>query len=447
MKNILILGFGKSGKAVFDYFVNKNVNIFVYDKKFTCNIQRENKEKNNKKLKNNTKNNKKIIYFSDFVSFCKYSYNICIISPGFDTNSKEVKFLKKNHIKIQSELEFGMNLCKGKVFCITGTNGKTTTVSLLYEIFKNAHKKTFLCGNIGTPITEIAPQTTKHSLIVCEVSSFQLEYSENIKPFATAILNITPDHLDRHKSIKKYIEIKEKINKYYKSYKVFNNFDNNCQKISKIHNNAVLINKKNIKNNKLYLNNELIVDFSTAKLFGNKNKENVAVACALAKFANVDKKYIQKAIQNFSGLPHRLEVVKKHNGVEYINDSKSTNIDSALFALSAIKETTRKKITLLLGGSDKNLDFKPIFEQNLFNKVIIYGQTKEKILSDMKNYYCNYFVENNFENACKKAFEISKENSVVLLSPASASFDEFTGYEQRGEKFVEYVEKFCNINT
>lgn len=416
-KNILIMGYGKSGQSATKLLKKFKNKLFIYDKKLNIKIL---------KL-----NNKNILYENNLKNILKNKIHFCIISPGIDLKSEEVKLIKNKKIKIISELQLGAFFCKGKIIAVTGTNGKTTTVNLLYQIFKQTTNNCYLCGNMGIPITEIALKTNDDSIIICEVSSFQLETSANFYPHTSLILNITPDHLDRHKNMNNYINIKNKINKNFKTKKYFNCDDKNTKKLSKKYFNAKIIKLNNKKYNYLIKNNNLI---------GKFNLNNILCAVTIAKDFGVKDKEIFNAVKKFKGLSHRLERVDDYNGIIFINDSKSTNINSTLVAIRELGEN----IILLLGGSSKDLDFSPIFK-NKIHTTICYGETKDQIAKYAQN--TNLIIKDKFEDACNSAFNLATSGQIVLLSPACASFDEFTGFEQRGEMFCKLVSQFINNHT
>ncbi|MBR5226657.1 MAG: UDP-N-acetylmuramoyl-L-alanine--D-glutamate ligase [Clostridia bacterium] len=308
-----------------------------------------------------------------------------------------------------------------------GNDKKTVLFPLL---FSTAKKKCFLCGNVGTPITEIAPLTTNKSLLVVEVSSFQMEATKNFQTFASAILNILPDHLDRHKTFENYLYNKSKILSYYKTKKIFNADDKNAHTLSKKYLNAKMVSMQNPKTFCLAEKNNLL---------GFYNLSNLCIASALAKEAGIKDEVIKKANQTFLPLNHRLKKVASFKNITFINDSKSTNIASTLSALESVDEKT----ILLLGGSSKNLDFSPLAKKKVFC-VIGYGETLPEIKRAFKE-KANFFEAQNIESAFNLATNLainSNDPTTILLSPASASFDEFTGYDKRGEFFESLVENF-----
>ncbi|MFQ6749917.1 MAG: UDP-N-acetylmuramoyl-L-alanine--D-glutamate ligase [Clostridia bacterium] len=454
-KNILILGYGKSGFSATKLLTPFAKQIFVYDKNFSTKIL-NNKLKNNLFLikKNNfynilTKNKKtdaasinivdeenKVFFENNILKIlAKNKIHFCIVSPGFDINSKEVKLIKSATVRLVSELELGAAFCRGKIFAITGTNGKTTTSNALFHIFKTAKKQCFLCGNVGTPITEITPLTTNKSLIVCEVSSFQMETTKHFAPYASATLNIQPDHLDRHKTMKNYAFQKTKIFANCKTKKFLNFDDQVTKNLKKKYFDAQYFSLKNKKSLFIIKNN---------KLLGNFNQSNLLCAAMLAKSAGISSAQISQAMKTFRGLPHRLQFVAKHQNITFVNDSKSTNVASTLAALEAVSGKT----ILMLGGANKNLCFGDIAKKEIFC-VIAFGEAKEKILEDFGGHNTNILSAENFESAFNLATQVAKahkEDITILLSPACASFDEFQNYAHRGTTFENLVKKFVEEN-
>ena len=307
-------------------------------------------------------------------------------------------------------------------------------------MLKQKYKDVYLCGNTDTPITKIANLTNENSILVCEVSSFALETAKKIKPYISSILNIGIDHISRHGTFENYSQIKKKItsfqdaNDYFVCNSDFNIITNaNCVTYS-----------TNEKTNGAYLykgyicyQGKRIINKKQIKLKGDKNLENILCAVSIAKLMKVSNHKIKNVIKNFKGLPHRLTVVYSKNNITYIDDSKATNPDSTICALDTIKDET----ILLLGGSDKGFKYDDIFKHTSHVKMILtFGEMAEKIKQTAIN--CGYkevLSFKNMEDAVIYAISIARSKDVVLLSPACASYDEFNGYAERGERFAKIV--------
>lgn len=417
-KIVLVYGFKKSGQSAAKFLSERGALVYAYDDK-------ESFIENATVIKNLSLLSGKNL---DFV----------VLSPGVDINSPKIQELLLSGVKIKSELELGAENLKAKLFTITGTNGKTTCVNLLYNIFKQAGKETELFGNVGTPITSIVDNLKRTAYGVCEVSSFQMETTENLKSFASALLNITPDHLDRHKTMENYINLKLKLLEQAK-HKVFNADDEISYNLSKRFNKAVLFSKNRatngayVKGEFIYYKNSKVMKTELVTLRGEKNLENVLAVITLAKLGCIKNADIIKGITSFKPLEHRLELVDIVDDVSFVDDSKSTNVASTLNAISAF---TGKNIILLLGGRGKELDFAPIFENKLY-AAVCFGECGLDILKVARAERVAY--EENLKAAFNKAYELARPGSVVLLSPACASFDEFTSYKQRGDYFKRLV--------
>lgn len=419
-KIVLVYGLGTSGNSAINFLADNGALLYAYDDKKSV-VERATMIKNLTNLNTST-------------------IDFAVISPGVDINSSNINFLKEKGVHLKSELELGLENLKARLFCITGTNGKTTCVNLLNSIFLQAGKNSKLFGNVGTPVTSVVKEMHKGDYAVCEVSSFQMETTTNISSFASVLLNVAQDHLNRHKTMENYIALKLKLLNGAK-YKVFNADDEISYNLSKNYSNAILFSKHGkvngayIKDNFVCYKKEKIINVNEINLLGDKNLENVLACITLAKLGKIKNGAIKKAIINFKPLKHRLELVDVIDDVMFVDDSKSTNISSTLCALQAFKN---KNIILMLGGRGKNLDFSPIFENKL-SGVVCFGECGLEILSSAKAERIAY--EENLSKAFFKAYEMSRPGSVVLLSPACASFDEFTSYKQRGDYFASLVRK------
>ena len=431
-KKILIYGLGRSGISSRNFLLKHGAKVYIYV---------------------DGKRNKKI-------NFDKIS--MAIISPGINLESEFACCLKRNNIPIISELELGYLNVEGNYIAVTGTNGKTTTVSILYKILKKDNDNTFLAGNIGYPLISLNNLTNVNSNIVCEVSSYQLETCTMFKPKISVILNLAPDHLIRHKNFENYCLIKTKIfkNQTINDYCVLNYDDKYLLKLSKgclakkyYFSTISQFENKNFKGayvdkDEIYFKdgilNEFVMNITSIKLIGQKNLENVLASITISKIMNINNDIIKSVINDFKPLEHRLEIVKTLNNKTYINDSKATNVASTISDVNALRETL---ILLMVGGSDKGENFELLFKHLPDNveMVFLYGLTKNKMkkCADIQKYK-KYQLCDDLKEAINKANEYSNKYLTnkkvsIVLAPACASFDEFKNFEERGKFFKDYV--------
>ncbi|MBK8981435.1 MAG: UDP-N-acetylmuramoyl-L-alanine--D-glutamate ligase [Ignavibacteria bacterium] len=388
-----------------------------------------------------------------------FENDIFIVSPGISPESEVIKKATALGKKIYSEIEIAFRFCKCPVIAITGTNGKTTTAVLTGEIFKNAGYDTKVCGNVGVAFSEIVSELKKDSIVVLEVSSFQLEYTEKFKPEVSVILNITPDHIDWHKSFKNYLNAKGKIreNQMQTDLSVIN-FDDRILKEDLKNTNAdkayfsinedfreqeimkgcISVDGKVIYFDKNKNVNEVIMKTSEINIRGNHNLYNSLAAVISARAFNIKNELIRDTLISFKGVEHRIEYVRELNGVKYYNDSKATNIDSMLVAL----ETFDKNVILILGGREKGNDYSAV--DKLISKkvklVIAIGETSKKI-TDYFSGKVRCASALTMEDAVRISFENADAGDTVLLSPACKSFDMFDNYEHRGAEYKKFVNK------
>ena len=379
--------------------------------------------------------------------------DVCVISPGISVNAPFLDIVKKRNIKIWGEVELAYHYSKGEIVAITGTNGKTTTTSLVGEIMRawKDDSHVFVVGNIGTPYTEATLKMTDDSITVAEISSFQLETAYTFHPRVSAILNITPDHLDRHGTMENYILTKESItkNQTSKDTCVLNYEDEVLRKFGEtLHTKVIYFSSHNELEKGIFLRGEdiiyrdksdiLVCKISELKLIGEHNYENVMAAAAMAIAMGVDMKIIKSAICNFKAIEHRIEYVATKNGVKYYNDSKGTNPDSAIKAIKAMKGKT----VLIGGGYDKNSDYTEWIKAfcGKVKLLILMGQTREKIkdCANKLGFYDIQFVD-SMEEAVNLAAKTAADGEAVLLSPACASWGMFQNYEERGRIFKQLV--------
>ncbi len=372
-------------------------------------------------------------------------YDLVVVSPGIKVRENNlIAGFIANKIPVISEIDLGSIFCLGKLIAITGTNGKTTTCSLLGKIFDEAKKKNFVCGNIGMPISAIALKTDKKCFIVCETSNFQLELSKLFAPDIACVLNIEQDHIDRHGSFDEYKKVKNKIFQNTKGRKkAIVNLDDegavslNLPKKTQFFSQKTLKNGVCVKNGCVYNGKTRIISTGEIPLIGEKNISNVLAAIAIALECKIKTKFIRSAIISFSPPPHRLEFVAQIGGVKFVNDSKATNVACVKMALESLQE---KSVLLLLGGQNKNLDFEKLFEEKpKLKKCLCFGQAANEIALVAKKYGYASEVFSSLKDAAFFAKKIAVKGDTVLLSPGCASFDEFSSYAVRGQIFKEIV--------
>ncbi len=377
--------------------------------------------------------------------------DLAVLSPGVPTDLPVVNAMRDAGILIIGEVELAYSFGKGDVLAITGTNGKTTTTSLLGEIMKNYQEDVFIVGNIGNPYTIAADQMTEQTIAVAEMSSFQLETIITFAPKVSAILNFTPDHLDRHHTMEAYVEAKKNIanNQTEENWCVLNYEDPLTREFGEMVKTQVLYFSSQHKLEKgIYLDNGniiyknpeevLVCNVDELQILGVHNYENVMAAVAMAAVYGVPMDIIRDTIKAFRGVAHRIEYVAEKNGVVYYNDSKGTNPDAAIKGIQAMNRRT----VLIGGGYDKDSEYTEWIEafDGKVKKLVLLGATKEKIARDADRCgFHDYVFADTFEEAVMKAVEIAEPGEAVLLSPACASWGMFPNYEVRGDKFKEIV--------
>lgn len=379
--------------------------------------------------------------------------SLVVMSPGVPTDLPVVEKMRAKGIPVWGEIELAYVFGKGQVLAITGTNGKTTTTALLGEIMKNCKESVFVVGNIGTPYTEVALRTEEESVVVAEVSSFQLETIHTFRPKVSAILNITPDHLNRHHTMEAYIGAKEDIarNQTEEDFCVLNYEDDVLRAFGEKTGAEVLYFSSAHKLEKgVYLDGTKIIcdidrpieicDVSELKILGTHNHENVMAAVAMAYAFGVPVEIIRSTLREFQGVEHRIEFVAEKNGVAYYNDSKGTNPDAAIKGIRAMNRPT----VLIGGGYDKDSDYDEWIEafDGKVKKLVLLGATREKIAETAERHgFRDVVLADSFEEAFAQCVEAAQPGDAVLLSPACASWGMFKNYEERGDKFKELVNR------
>ena len=421
-KKVLVYGLGGSGQAACKLLHAFGACVSVYD--------------DDKKFRN---------LFCYVDQPLLHKYDLVVVSPGVKVvGNSLISALREQKANIISEIDLGSIFSLGKLIAITGTNGKTTTCALLGKIFDEAGKKNFVCGNIGLPISSIALKTDKKSFVICETSNFQLELSKLFSPQIACVLNIQPDHLDRHGSFDEYKRVKAKIFQNFKALKsaVINLDDDGArdiapQKKSVFYSFNPLKNGVCVKNGSIYSGKTRIISLDEIPLIGSKNISNVMAAVAIALLCKIKPRCIRSAIASFVPPAHRLQFVTEKNGVIFIDDSKSTNVACVEMALDSIKS---KNIILMLGGQNKGLNFEKLFAAKPQIKgVICFGEAASEIDEVAKRYGYDSHSFATLKEATYFAKSVAQSGDTVLLSPGCTSFDEFASYAVRGQIFAEIV--------
>ncbi|MGN0467954.1 MAG: UDP-N-acetylmuramoyl-L-alanine--D-glutamate ligase [Acutalibacteraceae bacterium] len=383
---------------------------------------------------------------------------VCVVSPGVSLETDVMKTVAAANIPVWSEIELAFRHDKGTVLAITGTNGKTTTTSLVYEIVKAYNEKTLLVGNIEIPYTGLALQSETGGYTVAEISSFQLETMITFKPHVSAILNITPDHLDRHKTMENYENVKKSIakNQDENDFCILNYEDAVLREFgeNELKCKAVFFSsQRELENGFYYKDGEIVLSQNGEKtvvvrtdevnLVGMHNFENIMAAAAITYCAGIPLDVIREVTKKFVAVEHRIEFTAEINGVKYYNDSKGTNTDAAIKAIDAMPSQT----VLIAGGYDKKSDYGD-WISHLIGKcklLILMGQTREKIAAACdKAGFTDYIFVESMKEAVDKAYEAAQSGDCVLLSPACASWGMFKNYQQRGTMFKDYVKELAN---
>jgi len=384
--------------------------------------------------------------------------NGVVISPGVPIDAPVVLAAKEQGVFLIGEMELAFSLLQGEVLAITGTNGKTTTVSLLGKIFENAGRVTHVCGNIGYPLSAAALKSKKDDILVTEVSSFQLETIKTFRPRAAALLNISEDHLNRHGTMAQYIKLKQRLfeNQLESDFALLNLDDPVVAKMaSRIRSKVLYFSRVQKVETGAYVDKNMIVyschgatqpicDVEMILLPGLHNLENALVATVLAMTMGVPPVVIRHTFQTFTGVEHRIEKVRVFQGVTYINDSKGTNVESTLKAVQSMKAST----VIILGGYDKHTDFGPLCKEiatsGKIDYAVLIGQTAKQLQKSLEAAgFTRISRAYSMDEAIQRSRELAVPGGNVLLSPACASFDMFPDYERRGEAFKEWVNQLC----
>ena len=439
-KNIVVLGAARSGLAVAKLLQIKDANVFVSDQA----------EKSKKKEEMQILEDQQIDYEFGQHSPKIFESDFVVLSPGIPKHSSIVQEIISKNIPVYSELEIASWFCASPIIAITGSNGKTTTTSLLGEMLRTETPHSIVAGNIGDAFSDVVLESNESYWAALEVSSYQLETIKNFHPRVVVILNLAPNHLDWYDSYEAYIEAKLLIlkNLQDEDYLIYNADDQllsekvqNCpvkkRTFSLRNADATIF----IKNNEIISDDKKLICTNEIFLNGNHNYQNAMAASLAAKIAGINDRNITRVISEFKGVEHRLEFLTKINDINFINDSKATTVESLGVALTSFETP----IILIAGGKDKGSDYSQLNTLIAINarEVILIGSAKEK-MSDSWEKIISIHKSETLEDAVDVAFNLARPGENVLLSPACSSFDMFKDFEDRGKKFKEIVYKLKN---
>ena len=444
-KRVLVVGLGRSGAASAVFLQEHGARVTVSDAKSEVQLQSEVAALLDRGISLETGHHGERTFRDQ---------DLIVVSPGVPSDQPSLQHARSLGIPVIGEVELASRFLQGKVLAITGSNGKTTTTTLVGEILSKSGMKTLVGGNIGTPVISLAGKSSADSFAVLEISSFQLETIEQFCPWIAGILNITPDHLDRHHTLQAYIDAKARIfeNQSASDFGVLNADDSTSAALnSKIKGKLYLFSRRNPVENGAFLKGDQIIfrdNFrdpgkeqvvlrrSDIQLKGEHNIENVLAAVVMAMLAGCTAEQVRQAVSEFRAVEHRLEFVTTINGVSFYNDSKATNVDATVKAL----ESFPGNIHIILGGKDKGSDYTelvPLLRARTKRAYLI-GAAAEKISSQILG-ATEITYSGTLQRAVRQAFDSAKPGDVVVLAPACASFDQFENYEQRGRVFKDLV--------
>ncbi|MCD8372564.1 MAG: UDP-N-acetylmuramoyl-L-alanine--D-glutamate ligase [Clostridia bacterium] len=438
-QKFFVAGISKSGDSSARFLLKRGATVYIYDDYVNDNVLA---------VMQSLEKLGAVIVTADMLETAVRACDVLVLSPGIPIDNALPVLFRKSGKAIIGEEELGSLYLRATAVAVTGTNGKTTTVSIINDILKLAGKNSVMCGNIGNPLVGEVENLTFDDYAVIEVSSFQLETLFSLRPHVAVITNITEDHLNRHYNMENYVFLKSKLIRGLREseYAVLNYDDQRVRQLAENTRAEVIFFSVDHRTDgvyyadgDIYCAGEKVFSAKDMQIGGMHNIYN-ALACVAAAYAlGIDLQIAAKAICNFKGVRHRLEKVCEQNGKTYINDSKGTNVDATLKAVACMKSDT----VILLGGKDKGYDYGPLFENLRESRVVhavLYGENRLKLLdAALKHDYNSLSMCTDFYTAVYIADHMAKEGQTVLLSPASSSFDSFSGYEERGEAFIKAV--------
>ena len=448
----LVLGAGKSGVASAKFLADRGAVVAVHDKKPV--------EEWSEEARSLNKSNNVGLMSGDIPSWLLDQIDLVVISPGIPTNTIPARYVDRKDGEVIGEVELAYRFMKGRIVGITGSNGKTTTTTLIGELLKNAGIKTQVGGNIGTPLLTLAESSTDDTWTVAELSSFQLETIKDFRANVALCLNVTPNHLDRYDSFADYAAAKHRIflNQTADDVAVLSADDEvTASWETGLKGNVVFFSVKKELDEGLFLSGRDLICRSNGKekilttrdqifLRGLHNVENVLAACAAGLACGADPESMRETVADFKGVEHRIEFVAEIEGVKFYNDSKATSVDATSKALEALSDGQGRTV-VILGGRGKNAPYAPLLEFiGSVRAIVLIGEDADNIESQLRG-HVDMIRADSMEQAVEKGFRNARAGDAVLLAPACASFDMFRSFEHRGEVFKAQVHKLARQRT
>ncbi len=438
LNSFLVVGLKKSGYSITKLLLSKGADVYIYDNALEGFTKKNAQELESLNAKITTNPLETLNYV-----------DVLVLSPGVPIDNEIAIEARRLNKRIIGELELASYFVTSPIIAVTGTNGKTTVCSMLSHVLDSVNEKNFLVGNIGTPLSSKIDEISSDSVLVVEVSSYQLETVSRFCPHISCILNITPDHLERHYNMENYVFLKSKLIQNLKEseYAVLNYDDERVRGLHKNTKGKVIwfsktekVNGAYLENGNLTFNEEVVTSASELNLIGMHNIENALAVITVLKLMGLENSEIKEGITSFRGIKHRIEPIKTIDGITFYNDSKSTNPDSTVKAINSIAVPT----VLIMGGYEKGLDYtevmKAINSSNNIENLVLTGMSAKSMYDtaiDCK--VKNVSVISDFNASIRFAYTLAKKGGAVLFSPSTSSFDNFSSYEERGEKFIEAV--------
>lgn len=448
-KKILIVGLAKTGVSLARFLVKNGALVTISDHKSKAELANHLEEIEDLQVQFDLGNHSPKVFLQQ---------DLIILSPGISPQLKIFDYAKSNGVQVTGEFEFAARFVEEPIIAVTGTNGKTTTVSLIYEMLQKSGKKVWVGGNYGKPMVTYFNEDQKADVLIIEASSFMLEHVVEFAPKNIVFMNLAENHLDRHKSMEDYINAKRKIflNTSSETSSILNADDNAVVELARdpaVQRGVIYYfsRKSSLEpqimniGGAVQINDEIkvrtgpdieVFSIKNIKLRGFHAIENMMAAILAVREHGANHEAIQDVIDTFTGIEHRLEYVRKVGGVEFYNDSKATNVHAVLRALKSFDEN----LILVMGGKDTSLNYAPLKDEirKKVKTLILYGEVKEKINRDIGD-YSETFLIGTFDEAVHMAYSKSRINDTVLLSPGASSFDMFDDYRERGNYFKEIV--------